>query len=390
MKILHLTYSDSFGGANIAASRLNNLLNRYNIKSNLLVIEKKTNSKSVNAYNYFFNFLIKRLRPYLEKIILLIMGFKSNKASLNIINSNLSEVINNSDCDIVHLHWVNNEMISLEDITKIKKPIFWTLHDFWPINSILHYPKKVKTNILINFILKKYEIRKKKLFKKVFFYLICPSYWIKKKITKNSYIIPKKIFVIPNPLPTNFWQFKKNNLKKKNKIRILVGAVDIVDDERKGIKNFIKVLSKINFRELPEIELVIFGSGNYKKIPENLNFKVKFFNYLNKFTLRTLYSSSDVFIICSEQDNLPNTASEAMLCGTPVIFSGNNGLSDIIIKKKNGYFIKNFNEVDLFKALKWSLNSKKSVVREVTINNLNESLLIKKFLKAYNFVKNEV
>ena len=30
-------------------------------------------------------------------------------------------------------------MISLNDISKIKKPIVWTIHDNWPFASIEHY-----------------------------------------------------------------------------------------------------------------------------------------------------------------------------------------------------------------------------------------------------------
>ena len=41
------------------------------------------------------------------------------------------KLINSSDYDVVNLHWVNGEMLSVKDISKIKKPIVWTLHDMW-------------------------------------------------------------------------------------------------------------------------------------------------------------------------------------------------------------------------------------------------------------------
>ena len=73
-----------------------------------------------------------------------------------------------------------------------------------------------------------------------------------------------------------------------------------------------------------------------------------------------------------------------MLCGTPVIYSGNNGLRDIIIHKKNGYFIRDFNKnFDLIKAFKWSLKSKRVTVRAITKNNFGEKFLIQKFFKAH-------
>ena len=45
------------------------------------------------------------------------------------------KLINASDCDIVNLHWINGEMLSIKDIAKIKKPIVWTLHDMCTFQS---------------------------------------------------------------------------------------------------------------------------------------------------------------------------------------------------------------------------------------------------------------
>ena len=47
--------------------------------------------------------------------------------------------INNSDADIIHLHWNQNEMLSIKDLTKIKKPIVWTLHDMWAFCGAEHF-----------------------------------------------------------------------------------------------------------------------------------------------------------------------------------------------------------------------------------------------------------
>ena len=41
MKILHVNYSDAYGGASLAVKRLHDILNQNNIDSSLLVSEKK-------------------------------------------------------------------------------------------------------------------------------------------------------------------------------------------------------------------------------------------------------------------------------------------------------------------------------------------------------------
>ena len=41
--------------------------------------------------------------------------------------------------DIIHLHWVQGGALSIKEISKIKKPIVWTLHDMWPFSGAEHY-----------------------------------------------------------------------------------------------------------------------------------------------------------------------------------------------------------------------------------------------------------
>ena len=49
-------------------------------------------------------------------------------------------MINDYDPDIVNLHWVAGNMLSVNDIRKIKAPIVWTIHDHWPFSNGYHVP----------------------------------------------------------------------------------------------------------------------------------------------------------------------------------------------------------------------------------------------------------
>ena len=45
------------------------------------------------------------------------------------------------EADVIHLHWVNQGMLSLKDIGKILgsgKRVVWTMHDIWPATAICH------------------------------------------------------------------------------------------------------------------------------------------------------------------------------------------------------------------------------------------------------------
>ena len=50
-----------------------------------------------------------------------------------------NNIVKQLDFDIVNLHWIGNNLIPINDIKKIKKPIVWTLHDMWPYTGSEHY-----------------------------------------------------------------------------------------------------------------------------------------------------------------------------------------------------------------------------------------------------------
>ena len=63
---------------------------------------------------------------------------KKNKgASVSTTNKDGKNI--NFDCDIVNLHWIGNEMISIDQINKINKPLVCTFWDMWPFCGAEHY-----------------------------------------------------------------------------------------------------------------------------------------------------------------------------------------------------------------------------------------------------------
>ena len=133
MKILQLSNSDLNGGAAVASYRLHKALLNSSIDSKMLVNEKKSHEVTIiNKSSSLDNIKIiikNRLIFQLRKL----MKIKHpGTISLNfflVIFKKIKEI----DHDIIHLHWVNNEMLSINQISKITKPLIWTFHDMWPI-----------------------------------------------------------------------------------------------------------------------------------------------------------------------------------------------------------------------------------------------------------------
>ena len=193
MKILHVNYSDAGGGAAIAVKRLHDILNLKKIDSCLLVSEKKYNNKKTfnipknpeKIKNLIKESLNKKLSYFFKTI-------NFNSFSLNVIPSKLVKKINQIKPDIVNLHWIGNETISIKDIKKIKSKIVWTMHDMWPFCGTEHYTtdngfidgyKTTKRKKILNFFdIDKYIWNLKKNNYECIEKIICTSEWMYNKV----------------------------------------------------------------------------------------------------------------------------------------------------------------------------------------------------------------
>ena len=132
MKILHINYSDQVGGAAISVMRLHKSLIKKKIKSKMLVQEKTTNTVGVISQKSTFSLIIDLIKKALLRNIKKLSKSNYNSTfSMNLLNGISMDKIKNINPDVVNLHWISNEIISLKEISKIKIPIVWTLVDMW-------------------------------------------------------------------------------------------------------------------------------------------------------------------------------------------------------------------------------------------------------------------
>ena len=116
------TLSRSKGGAIIATSRLSKIL-----KKNYIV--KFLTPDDNNLINIFKSFIATILK-------LILIGKTRYLNSLNIFSK---VKIKASNYDIIHLNWTGQELISIDQLSFIKKPIIWTMHDMWVPNATEHF-----------------------------------------------------------------------------------------------------------------------------------------------------------------------------------------------------------------------------------------------------------
>jgi glycosyltransferase involved in cell wall biosynthesis len=383
MKIAILSTFDTFGGAAIAASRLNKALKKVGLQSFMIVQEKKGDDISVNSIsdNWFQNKL-SRIRFALDRLQFTFYE-KSKKVRFAFSQANIGiDLIENrgiKTADIIHLHWVNFGFLSLKSIQRListNKPIVWTLHDMWAFTGGCHYSgecenylnqcgnctvflKDPSTNDLSN---KVWNQKNDILLNANITFVTC-SGWLLNIAKKSSLIKNKNIITIPNPIDIEAFKpidkllsNEKLGLKITKKY-ILFGAIKI-NDERKGYEYFNKALMilKEKYCEISEsIELLVFGKATASDF-NNLPYKVNLLGQIaDQNQIITIYNAATIFVVPSLEDNLPNTIMESMACGTPVVGFETGGIPEMIDHQKTGYLAKYKSAEDLANGIYWTL-----------------------------------
>ena len=402
MKVLHVGYSDTRGGAAIAMMRLHQSLIDINVDSKVLVAEKISNdsnvigpSKSLEVILYEIKQILARQKKYI---------FKKNdnfSHSLNIFRSNIVKKINEINPDIVNLHWINNELMSIGQINEIKQPIVWTFVDMWPMCGGEHYTETRRYRdgyLKSNKDVKGFDLnrwlwnKKKKNWEKKIKKVVCISEWLKEKAMESDLFGNSKVEKINCNLDLSLWKpVDKNeaknilNLPSDKKIFLFV-STNGIEDKRKGFEFVDNALNNLS-NSRNDFQLLILGKANslnkkkyeYKVIDKLLNG--------NPIELRLIYSACDLILAPSTLEAFGQVALEGASCGTPTVAFNNTGILDIIEHKVNGYLSNYKDQEDFNEGINWILNNDdKNLLNnclKVTKEKFDSRLIANKYLDIY-------
>ena len=415
MRVLIINTSERIGGAAIAANRLMEALKNNGIKTKMLVRDKQTDQISVvelkKSWWKVWQFIWERV------VIWQANHFKKhNLFAVDIANTgtNITALPEFTQADVIHLHWINQGMLSLTDIRRIiqsGKPIVWTMHDMWPFTGICHYAgdcdkyatqchncpqlyKGSRKDIAYRTFQKK-----KKLFEGAQITFVACSRWLESLAKKSDLIKGQTITNIPNAINTNLFKPRdKKQAREKchlpqDKKLLLFGSVKITD-KRKGIDYLVSACKQIassypDFSK--ELGVVVFGN-QAEQYASLFPFPIYPMNYVsNEKELVDIYNAVDLYVTPSLQDNLPNTIVEAMACGIPCIGFNVGGIPQMIDHLHNGYVARYKSSEDFANGIHWILTDPEydelsaQACRKV-LGNYSESIIAKKYTDLFNKV----
>ena len=416
MRVLLINTSERIGGAAIAASRLMEALKNNGIKAKLLVRDKQTDEISVVKVDPAWTNLVKFVW---ERIVIWFANrfVRNNLFAVDIANTgiDITKLPEFRQADVIHLHWINQGMLSLKGIRKILesgKPVVWTMHDMWPLTGICHHAREcMKYQTQCNYCpflyggggkkdLSYRTFRKKqKLYSRAPITFIACSRWLEGMVKKSALSTGHTITNIPNPINTNVFR-SGNKQEARNRCGLpqempllLFGSVKN-KNVRKGI-TYLAEACKILADKYPGLKdnlgVVVFGHQS-KSLEKMIPFRVYPLEYVsNEREIVDIYNSVDMYVTPSLEENLPNTIMEAMACGIPCVGFQVGGIPEMIDHLHNGYVADYKSAEDLANGINWILNNtdypllSEQATRKV-VSSYSERAVAKRYIDIYNKV----
>ena len=406
MKVLLVSTSDMVGGGAIAAFRLMEALNNNGVKAKMLVRDKLSSSVTVAQTGTIIPKVLERLQ------IMSRLKGKLWQADTADFGINITRTEEYEEADIIHLHWINQGMVSLSCLKKMikdGKKIVWTLHDEWPYLGICHYKGDCQETecrqcpLLPGNIAHKHYLQKQNIYKKGNITFVGCSQWITDRAKQA--LPDAEVVHINNCVPHNiFRHIDQTEARKKLDLpldkKIILFCSQNLNDERKGFAFLQQALEKFTIHNSQfiiqgpqsmaldshspkggeggdqlstlnsQLSTICLGKGGrYISSPEEM---------------AMMYAAADVFVTPSLQDNLPNTIAEAMSCGTPCVGFNVGGIPEMIDHLQNGYVAQYKDVNDLAEGIQYVLaHDMREAALHKAASAYGETHVAQKYINVY-------
>jgi glycosyltransferase involved in cell wall biosynthesis len=403
MKILILNTYDQ-GGAGIAARRLQNALNQSGVQAKML-----TAAAAGNRWPFYAERL--SFLPF-ERDKSVRFSFSPANFGKNILDHPLVR-----EADVLHLHWINQGFLSLEGIRRLSelgKPVVWTLHDMWAFTGGCHYSRgcnhfeqscgncpylyKPSNNDLSHRIWS----RKQRKYPPGIQFVTC-SEWLA-GVARSSGLLKgyPAVTSVPNPIDVTVFSVLNENQKRNfwlskginSNAPILLFAAMNVSEERKGFRFLQEAMGLLKSQHPDfQLEIVVIGKAQPELLAA-LPYPVHALGMIqDQGELARIYGASDVFVIPSLEDNLPNTVMESLSCGTPVAGFQTGGIPEMVGHLEQGFIAPQGDSQKLAEGIFWILEKADASVlrkqaREKVESHYANAIVAKQYCDIYQNLLN--
>jgi glycosyltransferase involved in cell wall biosynthesis len=337
------------------------------------------------------------------------LQYSSNRAehSPNLLPSRWARAINASDADVVNLHWMGAETMSVADIGRIEKPVVWTLHDMWAFCGSEHladtgpsarwrrgYDSVGRPPGDGGLDLDRYVWERKRSAWRRPFFLVAPSRWLAGCAASSALLSGWSCATIPNLLDTSRFAPVDRTAARRALGLPETGAIVLFgggwSDPNKGYDLLVAALEEMA-RGMPALLpfCVAFGEAPPRS-GQAAPFPIQWLGRIDDAArLAKLYSAADVTVVPSRLENLPQAATEAQACGCPVAAFSVGGLPDAVEHGVTGFLAEPCAPAALARAIAWVLTDAerhlrlRAQARERALRLWSPGVVTPRYLEAY-------
>ncbi len=361
IKVLHVNAYLSKGGASRAASMLHCTLLAHGIES--VMVTRETPIISDNILPTCRKSLGSYLLECFAWIRYLLLTKSLNKPTIRhspqIVSSySLLKTIELLEPEIVHLHWICGDYITIEEIGRIGVPVVWTMHDMWPILAEDHVDygdvhREDYSDLSINTREGWTWKRKQRSFQELAS-LTCVgvSRYMRDLIKESVLFREREVVNFPNPIQRELFHRciprdeEPPVIPAEHKGRFVLLFVSAYIDYNKGIDLLDEALCDPTLAHwLDRLLLLTVGP-------------VAGFAFQNKITrhdlgvvkddnrMAQIYSAAHMTLVTSRFESYSLAAAESICCGTPVVSFDTSGLRDVVENGVTGWRAQCFDSSD--------------------------------------------
>jgi glycosyltransferase involved in cell wall biosynthesis len=352
MRALLMSFSNSGGGADRAAQRIHDAVQRSGVDATLAVAEVVEHVPGTREIPYRglpgHRFLRRNVGDW---ALWLQKSSNPMHRSINIVPSGALPFVNSPEWDVVHLHWMGRDTLSITDIGKIQHPIVWTLHDSWPFSGADHHPEDEHDDRFAHgytsesrrpgnsrFDLDAWVFHRKVRAWKRPLWLAAPSRYMAELASRSTLTSTWPCRVIPNPIDTDVFS-PSTDAARDARVRdrlgvdptaplLLVGSSP-GSPRNKGWDLLVPALRSLAVR-FPDVTCVQFGGDESLARGETGLPLIRTGHIHDVSQLVDLYRTATAMIVPSRLESFSQTAAEAQACGTPVVAFATSGLLDVV------------------------------------------------------------
>jgi glycosyltransferase involved in cell wall biosynthesis len=382
LSVLHVAYADVMGGASRASYRIHRALVDHaaalGISSRMQVAVKSSADDTIADGAAARSRLRRSVRYHLHRWRT--RRFATTSDAFHAIawpSTGFGAELARSDADLLHLHWLGRDVLSVEEIGALRQPIVWTLHDMWPICGAETYSDDRRFADGYTAVnrpsyergpdLNRWTWQRKQRAWRRPMHLVCTSQWMADRVDRSALMRHWPVSVIPYPIDlAAYAPMEQGEARARLGLPadvpiILFGAIGGLADRRKGGDVLLDALTRLR-REARigggDFHLVVFGQDQPTDAPR-VEFPVHYAGALrDDASLRLHYAAADVMVVPSRQEALGQTACEAMACGTPVVASRVGGLSEVVAHCETGYLAGPQDAGALATGIEWVLSDR--------------------------------